>query len=306
MSNVARSVHVILIVLVAVLAPAIAFAQASIAGIVRDASGAVLPGVTVEAASPVLIEKVRTAVTDGSGQYRIVDLRAGTYVVTFTLTGFSTVRRDGIELTGSLTAGVNADMRVGAIQETITVTGESPIVDVQSVRRQATISGDVLSTIPTARGYSGVMLLIPAIQTQGISPANVQATPGMVVFGTAGGRNGNEGRLQVDGLGVGAARNGGGVSGYNADIANAQEITFTVSAGLGEAEVSGPTLSVVPKTGGNSLHGSVFLAGVGQQMVDNNYTPELQAAGLGTPGRLLKLWDYTGGLGGPIKKDRLW
>src|SRR5215217_5864974 len=168
-----------------VLIPALSHAQ-SIAGIVRDASGAVLPGVTVEAASPVLIEKVRTAVTDGSGQYRIVDLRAGTYVVTFTLTGFSTVKRDGIELTGSLTAGVNVDMRVGAIEETITVTGESPIVDVQSVRRQATISGDVLSTIPTARGYSGVMLLIPAIQTQGISPANVQATPGMVVFGTAG------------------------------------------------------------------------------------------------------------------------
>ena len=96
------------------------------------------------------------------------------------------------------------------------------------------------------------MLLVPAIQTQGTSPANVQATPGMVVFGTPGGRNGNEGRLQVDGLGVGAARNGGGVSGYNADIANAQEISFTVSAGLGEAEVSGPTLSVVPKTGGNA------------------------------------------------------
>ena len=129
------------------------------------------------------------------------------------------------------------------------------MVDVQSVRRQATISGEVLSTIPTARGYTGVMLLVPAIQTQGTSPANVQATPGMVVFGTPGGRNGNEGRLQVDGLGVGAARNGGGVSGYNADIANAQEISFTVSAGLGEAEVSGPSLSVVPKTGGNSLRG---------------------------------------------------
>ena len=173
------------------------------------------------------------------------------------------------------------------------MTGETPIVDVQSVRRQATITGDVLTTIPTARGYSGVMLLVPAIQTQGTSPANVQATPGMVVFGTPGGRNGNEGRLQVDGLGVGAARNGGGVSGYNADIANAQEISFTVSAGLGEAEVSGPTLSVVPKTGGNTLRGSVFLAGVSEGMVGSNYTPELQAAGLGAPGRLLKLWDYT-------------
>src|SRR6185295_14271022 len=100
---------------------------------------------------------------------------------------------------------------------------------------------------------------IPAIATQGTSPANVQMTPGMIVFGTAGLR-GNEGRLQVDGLGVGAARNGGGVSGYNADIANAQEITFTVSAGLGEAEVSGPALSIVPKTGGNTVKGSIYLA----------------------------------------------
>ena len=290
----------------AVLLPSAAFAQATIAGLVRDTSGAVLPGVTVEAASSVLIEKARTAVTDSSGRYQIVDLRAGSYVVTFTLPGFSTVKREGIELTGVATAAVNADLRVGAIEETVTVTGETPIVDVQSVRRQATISSETLGSIPTARGYSGVMLLVPAIQTQGSSPANVQATPGMVVFGTPGGRNGNEGRLQVDGLGVGAARNGGGVSGYNADIANAQEIMFTVSAGLGEAEVSGPTLSVVPKTGGNSVRGSVFLAGVGGSMVDSNYTPELQAAGLGTPGRLLKLWDFTGGIGGPIKKDRLW
>jgi hypothetical protein len=292
--------------LVAALAPATAFAQATIAGLVRDTSGAVLPGVTVEAASDVLIEKARTAVSDSNGRYQIVDLRAGTYVVTFTLPGFATVKREGIELTGVATAAVNAELRVGAIEETVTVTGETPIVDVQSVRRQATINSETLGSIPTARGYSGVMLLVPAIQTQGTSPANVQSTPGMVVFGTPGGRNGNEGRLQVDGLGVGAARNGGGVSGYNADIANAQEIMFTVSAGLGEAEVSGPTLSVVPKTGGNTVHGSVFLAGVGQSMVDNNYTSELQAAGLGTPGRLLKLWDYTGGIGGPIKKDRLW
>jgi hypothetical protein len=151
-----------------------AFAQASITGIVKDTSGAVLPGVTVEAASDVLIEKVRSAVTDSSGQYRIVDLRAGTYVVTFSLTGFGSVKREDIELSGTFTATVNADMRVGAIEETITVTGETPVVDVQSVRRQATIGSDVLSSIPTARGYTGIMLLIPAIQTQGSSPSNMQ------------------------------------------------------------------------------------------------------------------------------------
>src|ERR1700704_1213667 len=123
-----------------VLVPAVAFAQASITGVVKDASGAVLPGVTVEASSEALIEKVRSAVTDGGGQYRIVDLRAGTYAVTFSLTGFSSVKREGIELTGSFTATINADMKVGTLQETITVTGETPIVDTQSVRRQTTIS----------------------------------------------------------------------------------------------------------------------------------------------------------------------
>ena len=190
-----RATWIVLTFMVLALMPAAAWAQATIAGIVRDSSGAVLPGVTVEASSDVLIEKVRTAVTDGTGRYQIVDLRAGTYAVTFTLTGFSTVKREGIELTGLMTATVSADLRVGAVQETITVTGESPMVDVQSVRRQTTITGEVLSEIPTARGYTGVMLLVPAIQTQGSSPANVQATPGMVVFGTPGGRNGNEGRL---------------------------------------------------------------------------------------------------------------
>src|SRR5438046_2064352 len=138
------------------LVPTVASAQgvlASITGVVRDTSGAVLPGVTVEVSSPVLIEKTRSAVTDGSGQYRIVDLRAGTYTVTFTLTGFSTVKRDGIELSGSFTATINADMQVGAVEETITVSGETPIVDVQSTRRQTTLSGDTVNAIPTARGY---------------------------------------------------------------------------------------------------------------------------------------------------------
>src|SRR6185503_16232451 len=120
----------------AMLIPSMAYAQATIAGVVKDASGAVLPGVTVEAASPALIEKVRTVVSDGSGQYRIIELRPGTYTVTFTLPGFNAVKREGIELTGNFTATVNADLRVGAIEETVTVTGETPIVDVSSATRQ--------------------------------------------------------------------------------------------------------------------------------------------------------------------------
>ena len=124
----------LLAALVAVM-PSTAYGQASITGVVRDTSGAVLPGVTVEASSPALIEKVRSGVTNGAGQYRIENLRPGPYSVTFTLAGFATVKRDGVELTGSFSASINADMRVGALEETVTVTGESPIVDVPSTTR---------------------------------------------------------------------------------------------------------------------------------------------------------------------------
>ena len=126
-----RYVRKALFVAAVVLLPTLAHAQ-SLAGTVRDASGAVLPGVTVEATSPVLIEKVRSAVTDGSGQYRIPDLTPGTYTMTFALAGFSVVRREGVELSGAGIFTINADLRVGGVQETITVVGETPVVDVQT------------------------------------------------------------------------------------------------------------------------------------------------------------------------------
>src|SRR5215468_9591896 len=288
-----------------VLVPAMAFAQASITGVVKDASGAVLPGVTVEAASPALIEKTRSAVTDGTGTYRIVDLRPGSYSVTFTLTGFSTVKRDGVELTGSFNATINADMKVGTLEETITVTGETPIVDTQSVRRQVTVSNDVISNMPAARSYAGVMMLIPATTTQAGANLDIQVTPGMLVFGGAGGRN-NEARIQVDGLNTGAAFNGAGVSSYMVDISNAQEVATTTSGGLGEAEVGGPSFSIVPKTGGNRIQGSFYQSNVTKGMVGDNYSDELRSAGLTTPGKLFKLWDSNLGIGGPISKDKLW
>ena len=134
-------------------------ASGSIAGLVRDSTGAVLPGVMVEAASPALIEKVRSAVTDAQGQYKIVDLRPGAYAVTFTLAGFSTVRREGIELTTGFTATVNADMRVGALGETITVSGATPVVDAQNVRTQNVFSREVLDALPTLKSLQSYAAL---------------------------------------------------------------------------------------------------------------------------------------------------
>ena len=157
-----------------------------------------LPGVTVEVASDALIEKVRTAVSDGSGQYRVVDLRVGTYTVTFTLAGFNTFKREALELTTDFVATVNAEMRVGSLQETITVTGESPIVDVQSAKRVRTLDTELVQSLPTAKGYAAVMLLIPSMTVGGGAPQQVQLSPGMIVFGGRGGRT-NEGRVRWTG-----------------------------------------------------------------------------------------------------------
>ena len=148
------------------LLPSAASAQqaSGIAGLVRDTSGAVLPGVTVEAASPALIEKVRTAVTDDEGRYNIVDLRPGIYAVTFSLAGFNTLKRDGIELTAGFTATVNAELRVGALEETITVTGAAPLVDIQNVRQQESVSNELLDALPSgSKGFMGIARLVPGM-----------------------------------------------------------------------------------------------------------------------------------------------
>ena len=293
------------VVACAVLMPAAAFAQASIAGVVKDSSGAVLPGVTVEASSPALIEKVRSVVTDGTGQYKIVDLRPGTYTVAFTLTGFSSFKREGIELTGSFSATVNAEMKVGAVTETITVSGETPIVDVQSATRQQTLGNDVIGAIPGAKIYTAIMALVPGVTASGTNDVGGISGPLVVTFAVHGGR-GNEGRLQVDGIGVGAALNGSGTGYYVTDIGNAQEVTVSTSGGLGESEVGGPSMNVVPRQGGNVVKGTFFANGASQSMGGTNLDPALTAVGVRAGNTLLKIWDVNGVLGGPITKDRLW
>src|SRR5688572_3379324 len=160
--------RLLFVVLALLLAPRLVLAQASIVGVVKDASGAVLPGVTVEAASPALIERVRSVSTNDSGQYRIEDLRPGTYSVTFTLPGFSIVKRDGIELTGTFAATINADLRVGAMSETISVQGETPVVDVVNAKQQTTLPSDMINAVPTARLYHSLVGLVPGVRMSGL------------------------------------------------------------------------------------------------------------------------------------------
>lgn len=285
--------------------PALAWAQATITGTVRDTSGAVLPGVTVEASSPALIERVRSVVTDSTGQYRIVDLRPGSYSLTFTLPGFSTVKREGLELSGAFTATINVALPVGALEEAITVTGESPIVNVATARREQVVNRELLTAIPSARTYQTLIGLAPGVSAGGTQDVGGLNSPATRTFAIHGGPQ-TEGRVMVDGMNAGSVRGGAGVSNYQVDVANAQELTYSLSGGLGEAETGGPTMNVVPRTGGNTFSGTFFFSGANSAMQGSNLTDELRAAGLRDPNELIKTWEANGALGGPILRDRLW
>jgi carboxypeptidase family protein len=277
---------------------------ATVTGIVQDSSGAVLPGVTVEVSSPVLIERVRAAVTDATGRYRLTNLPAGTYTLTAALTGFNTVRREALELSGSFTATVNLSLQVGNLEETLTVTGEAPIVDVSSAQRQQVINSEVMATIPASRSYEGLAALVPGIQLA-TSNQNVGGIQGPVPpYFTGHGGSNFEGRLRIDGMTTGGST--GGVSLMALDTSNAAEVTVSTTGGLADAENGGASINIVPRSGGNTLSGTLFAMGAGDGMQSNNFTQELKDAGLRSPSKLDKVWDVNFSMGGPIMRDKLW
>jgi hypothetical protein len=282
--------------------PHIAFGQAAITGVVRDPSGGVLPGVTVEAVSPVLIERIRTVITDSTGQYRIVDLRPGTYSVSFTLPGFSAVKREAITLTGDFVATVNAELRVGALEETVTVTGESPIVDVQSARVQTVVDRDVIAAIPSSRNATGIQSLVPGMSSNGDSGGITGGTGGMAGF--IHGARASDSRTLHDGINTGWA--GANSNAAISNVAGSQEIVLTTSGGLGEAETAGAVLNVIPRDGGNTFSGTLFMSGANGSMQGSNYTQELRDAGLRSPQELRKVFEFNPMGGGRIIRDKLW
>src|SRR5262249_32266527 len=284
------------------IAPSAAFAQAAIAGTVRDAVGAPLSGVTVEASSPDLIEKTRTAVTDGTGRYRIEDLRPGVYTVRFTLKNWSPSQQEGVELSGSFTATVDAQLQVGPLTEAITVTGEIPIVDVHSAKSEVSLTGEVVRSIPTVRSYNSLIVLVPGVVT---SVNDVVTGTSTTAFPVHGGRT-NEGRLLLDGLNIGSPPAGNSATSYVVDVGNAQEVTFTTTGALGEAETAGLVMNIVPRSGGNAMHGSFFASGTSGRLQSDNLTPALRAQGVTAATPLSKVYDFTGTVGGAIVKDRAW
>ena len=211
------------------LLPIPALAQAILTGTVRDGSGSVMPGVAVEASSDALIEKSRSSVTDDTGQWRIIDLRPGVYSVRFALTGFTTVVHDGIEVTGSATVNVPAEMKIGQLQESVTVTAETPVVDAQSARREIVLQGEFVNSLPATRNYSAILNTIPAVSVGIVTSAEV--VPEMQFF-TARGGSPFEGRMMVDGMPVAMPFSGSGTSSFTYDTGNAVEITVNLSGGL--------------------------------------------------------------------------
>ena len=292
------------VVLTLFLLPASAIAQSAIAGVVKDATGAVLPGVTVEAASPALIEQVRTAITDAQGQYKILDLRPGTYAMTFSLPGFATVKRNGIELPANFTAPVNAELRVGALEETVVVTSASPVVDVQQAVTQQVLPQQLLDAVPTGgRNIQSVgATLVGVTQSQ----PDVGGAQGMQqTYIAAHGADPKDNYIMVDGIRLNGIEGDGAIQQYfNEGMFS--EMSYQTAGISAESSGGGVRLNMVPKDGGNTFRGDVFFSATGKSLQAEPLTPDLIAQGLQAGNALSSIHDLNVSAGGPIKQNKVW
>ncbi len=281
--------------------PATARAQSAIAGVVKDSSGAVLPGVTVEAASDALIEKSKVGVTDGSGSYKIIDLRPGTYVVTFTLTGFATVKHDSIELPSDFTATIDAAMKVGTLEESITVSTASPVVDVQSNVKSQVLSRETLDAVPNAHTIQSIGQLIPGVTLS--SPDVGGSVQMQQTYFSVHGTGANGTSMLMDGMIINGLMLDGAVQTYMND-ATAQEMVYRTGGGAGEQQTGGLQINVVPREGGNKFSGQLNMGFENWQT--NNFGQELKNVGVTSVDKLGSYHDISATEGGPLKKDKLW
>jgi hypothetical protein len=276
--------------------------------VAKDASGAVLPGVTVEASSPALIEKVRSAATDAAGQFRVIELRPGIYTVTFSLPGFATVRREGIELTTGFTATLNVELGVGDLAETIVVSGVSPIVDVQNVAQQRVMTRDVIDTIPTGKVFANLAALVPGTQVGGLGrEQDVGGSAGNQnqTIAIHGGRNFDQVNL-LDGMTVGQMEANSSVSSMVYPDGNVEEINFQIGAHSAEMETGGVRVNIIPKSGGNTFKGVTSGTFTNEHLQSNNLSDDLIARGLSSRGNVKYIGDADASAGGPILYDKLW
>jgi hypothetical protein len=289
--------------------PALGLAQfGAIAGTVRDTSGSVVPDARVEASSPALIEKSRTAVSDASGQYRIEQLRPGTYSVTFTKAGFSTVKQDGIEISAGFTAPINADLRVGGVQDTITVEAQAPVVDVQDTAEEKTLVKDEVDSLPTAKSFATLGTTLPSVSQNQNDVGGSQGEKGNVLF--AHGGLGADMSLQVDGVPFSIMATvtslGNANSTFSLNDAGVQEMQYETSAISMQSASGGVYVNVIPREGSNAFHLEAYGNFANNDMEANNFTATEKAQGLTSVPRFDSLHDDSVGFGGPIIKDRVW
>jgi hypothetical protein len=278
----------------------------SITGSARDESGAVLPGVTVEAASPALIEKTRSAVTDAEGRYNILNLRPGVYVLTFQLPGFQTFRRQDIELRSGFTASIDATLVLGGIQETITVTSAVPVVDSVNTRQQRVVTSQAVETLPTGRTSTGFAQLIPG----------VRAIEGGVTLHDVGGLLGEGSKLVVHGSderdtiwmlnGLPLRRNESNSSSTRPDMSAIAEVNFSVGANTAEHRSGGVIMNMITKEGGNAVSGTAFGFFSNSALQSTNLDDALRSRGLTSVNSLDQLSDAGFTIGGPIRRNKLW
>ena len=284
--------------------PAIAFAQSGIAGVVRDTTGAVMPGVTVEASSPALIEKVRAAVTDGQGRYNIVDLRPGVYTVTFSLVGFSTIRREGVELPTSFTATVNADLRVGALEETITVSGDAPVVDTTNVVRRQVVDTETIDAMPTSKNWSTIgVMTIGVLSNQNDVGGSAGEHQNQL---KAHGGSFNDRLVQMDGLMISNMACNYSCTGLSTNDASTQELSYEIGAISAETGGGGVRVNIIPKEGGNTFSGSAFFNFANSGLQATNLDQALMDQGVLSVDSLDSIYDTSFSFGGPIMRDKLW
>ena len=304
--------RIVVVTAAMLLAPGLAQSQdsnsATLTGVVRDASGAVLPGVTVEASSPALIEKVRNATTDNEGRFRIIELRPGEYTITFVLPGFRTLRRDGVELITGFTATVNGELSVGGVEETVTVTGAAPIVDVQGVQEQQVFAGETVRSLPIGKNSGIYAALIPAATQGNLANQDVGGTKGESTqnFSVHGGRA-NETSQFRDGLYFGEHVSNAANWATSANRATVQEVSVQATGGLtAEAQSGGVIINMISRDGGNQFHGT-FSSDFGfRGLQADNINDELRTRGATLTGTIRELYDVGFGAGGPLKRDRVW
>jgi Carboxypeptidase regulatory-like domain len=293
----------------AALTPAVAWSQSSgIAGVVTDQSGAVLPGVTVEASSPVLIEGSRSTTSDGNGRYTIAELRPGSYTVTFTLSGFSMVRREGILLSATFTANVNVQMRVGTLEDVIVVTGSSPIVDVRSVVRQRLVDSETIEALPTGKSWSQLGVTTVGV-TSTLADVGGSAGENQNPMAAHGGASGDK-VIEMEGQRLGLLGAGGAYAstGVSSNDASTEEVSFEIGGISAESSGGGVRVNVIPKEGGNTFKGSVFGNFANRSMSSDNFSgvEKFALSGVRAPDRIKQIYDVSYALGGPIKKNQIW